>query len=168
MLSILSYHWGLAVLAVCWAAAIKDIKTYTIPHIYPGMIIALFILGLFFNDLTLPFFAWQALCVALLFAAGFILFVLNAMGGGDVKLFAALGLWVPMSELGIYLMIVTLIGSFTALIILIFRSLKFINDPENPEATFKSALNKARKTKHQYGLPIALGTSVFVLLGILS
>ena len=161
MLTLLPFFWGLVLLAICWTAAIKDLKTYTIPHIYPGLVILLFIFGLFFCDWNLAFLGWQAASVALVFLAGFILFILSAMGGGDVKLFTALGLWIPFSKLGIYLFMVTFIGAIIAAMILVFRTWKYRRDPENQNKSRREALNYARKTKHQYGLPIAIGTTLF-------
>ncbi|MGH6718803.1 MAG: prepilin peptidase, partial [Alphaproteobacteria bacterium] len=55
------------------------------------------------------------------FAAGFVLFTLNAMGGGDVKLMAAAAAWTGWGALGPFLLAAALAGGLVALVLVVAR-----------------------------------------------
>lgn len=89
----------LALLVITGVAAICDLRSFTIPNSFPVIVAVLFIV-------SIPFLQWPIGLVlshlgagVLGFIIGFILFVLGLMGGGDVKLFAALSLFTPLSGL---------------------------------------------------------------------
>lgn len=115
-----------ALVALLVTAAVGDIRRYIIPNT----------LCLVIAGLSLPY--WVATCtlsgqsilltigiqiaLALLVFAGFaVLFAMGAMGGGDVKLMAALALWVPGLQLLKLLFLVALYGGLVALVIVIVR-----------------------------------------------
>ena len=79
-------------LALTGLAAIVNLRTREIPNLIPAAILA----GAFLAALSgwLPISWRQSLAGAgLAFALGCLLFWINAWGGGDVKLLAALGAW---------------------------------------------------------------------------
>jgi prepilin peptidase CpaA len=86
-------HWfAIFVLtAALIAAALSDITTYLIPHRYSAAIAIAF--PFFAIGQPLPFLLGGLAAAALLFAIGALLFARNMLGGGDVKLLAATGLW---------------------------------------------------------------------------
>ena len=73
------------------AAALSDAVTYLIPNRYSAVIV----LAFFFYAIGKPLsFSLHGLAVGgLLFVGGAILFARGMVGGGDVKLLAATGLW---------------------------------------------------------------------------
>ena len=86
-------HWfAIFVLtAALIAAALSDITTYLIPHRYSAAIAIAF--PFFAIGQPLPFLLGGLAAAALLFAIGALLFARHMLGGGDVKLLAATGLW---------------------------------------------------------------------------
>ena len=79
-------------LACCW----WDLKTRTIPNAL-NLAIALLAVA-FWLSLGLPVWPEMALRVAIAFVTFWVFaaaFAMGAMGGGDVKLIAALALWLP-------------------------------------------------------------------------
>ena len=59
-----------------------------------------------------------------MFALGLVLFVTRLMGGGDVKLLAALGPWAGWTQAGLHLLLYTaLLGGLLAILLVIMRFL---------------------------------------------
>ena len=111
---------GLMLLAACWF----DLRSRTIPN---GLCLAIAALALPFwwaNGLGLwPDVALQlgvALLVFALFAAAF---TIGAMGGGDVKLVAAVALWLPWQAVVALLVIMSLAGGALTLAMLVRKRL---------------------------------------------
>jgi prepilin peptidase CpaA len=106
------------------AAAAIDLRTRTIPN---GLNLAVALLAVPFWWLTgidpWPDIALQVGAAALVFAAFAGLFALGAMGGGDVKLIAALALWLPWPALLAVLVIMSLAGGLLTLAMLIRKRL---------------------------------------------
>ena len=164
MLPQLQPYWGFILLAICCAAAIKDLRTFTIPHIYPGLVLALILPALFFVGLSLPFIGFQLLSGAIAFLVGFILFAMGVMGGGDVKLFAALALWVPLSHLIVLVMAMTFLGLFYTLGYLVYRTVRDQNTPTDETISFFARLKKNLRGRLPYGPSIALGFAGYLYL----
>jgi prepilin peptidase CpaA len=101
---------GIAVL-MALAAAVWDLRTRTIPN---GLNAAIALLAIPFwwaSGLEL----WPDMMIQLgigvaLFGAFSLAFSLGAMGGGDVKLIGALGLWLPLNAVMPLLIIMSLVG----------------------------------------------------------
>jgi prepilin peptidase CpaA len=91
-------------------AAYGDLRTRLIPNWLTGSIALLAPVSWVMSDMTLwPGVALQFGIAAAVFALFLIAFALRAMGGGDVKLIAALGLWfslVPMIQILAYMSII--------------------------------------------------------------
>ena len=110
-------------------AAIGDIRRYTIPNRLCLAVAALALpywiaVGLGQGEPLLPLFGWQVGVAFLVFAGFVFLFALGAMGGGDVKLIAALALWVPPSRTLELLFLVALFGGALALVLIVVRRIR--------------------------------------------
>jgi prepilin peptidase CpaA len=77
------------------AVMLYDLRHYIIPNTLNVAIIALYPLAAFFLGLD---YVSALMAFAIVLAAGLALFTFGLMGGGDVKLMAALSLWVGFSE----------------------------------------------------------------------
>lgn len=111
---------ALMLLAACW----WDLKSRTIPN---ALNVAVALMALPFWWATgLDFWPDAALQVgvaALVFALFATAFVLGAMGGGDVKLVAAVALWLPWPAVLAMLVIMSLAGGALTIAMLIRRQL---------------------------------------------
>ena len=117
--------WLLAVL--CWATLLwgawSDIRRRIVPDTCSVLFLAFWVVGM----MVAPVVTWQGVAFALavgavVFLAGFVLFVLGGMGGGDVKWLAALSLWAAGVSGGmsviLLIMVTFLIGGVLALSVL--------------------------------------------------
>lgn len=101
----------LMLLYISW----KDIRARTITHrSLLFLLLSLLPLWLFLN--------WpiNVMAAMIIFVFGFILFCLNIMGGGDVKLIALLALFIPEGMVASYLLLMSLLGGTIVLIGLVF------------------------------------------------
>lgn len=147
----------LAVLSISGIAAISDLRTYTIPNIFPILTAVLFIISIPFMDLT-PWLAVSHISSgALGFVIGFVMFVFGLMGGGDVKLFAALCLFIPLGMLAPFAAIVAIAGGIFAAGILIgvWLRKKLAPLPDGPESF--------NKVKVPYGVGIFAGVAILMI-----
>jgi prepilin peptidase CpaA len=103
----------LAVTAALVAAAMTDATTYLIPHRYPAAVAVAFAL----DALGKPAPVWLSgvAAAALLLAAGVVLFERGVLGGGDVKLMAAVALWARFDQLALMLLVTSFAGGALAL-----------------------------------------------------
>ena len=106
-------------LALCGAIgllvwiAICDFRTLTIRNRYILILIALYVPTLFYRGFeSLPS---DLIAAAVLFVIGFISWELRMIGGGDVKLFFALGLYLGYDGLGAFCLLL-LVFSLVALL----------------------------------------------------
>jgi len=116
--------WLLAVLFVAMAAAaIEDFIRLRISNVTCAAVIVAALIAMVLQGFTLDL--WQnALVCAVLLTAGTLMFAAGKIGGGDVKLFAGLGLWVNITA-GIWLLSTSLIaGGVLALIYLAARRVR--------------------------------------------
>ena len=97
--------------AMLLAAAVLDLRSRTIPN---GLNLAIALLAIPYwwaIGLALwPDIALQVGVAALVFAAFAGVFALGAMGGGDVKLVAAVALWLPWQGVIVLLVLMSLAG----------------------------------------------------------
>jgi len=144
-----------------------DVISRRIPNrlTYPAIIAALLV--------RLGFLGWHGLLegfLGLLLCGGvfFLLFVIHAMGGGDVKLMAAVGSWVGYHNAGLALIVCALAGGLIALgyVIVLKRYRTTLSNitslvrfhassglRENPELN----LSSANAVRMPYGVAIAAG-----------
>jgi prepilin peptidase CpaA len=145
------------------AAAIYDFRTFTIPHAFTYGVIALFAISLFFVPFSLSFIAWHILAGFLAFIAALILYILGLMGGGDVKVFGAIGLWVLPSGLLGLIFCVTISGLFVSITYLLVKILTIKNE-EGVRLSFADKIKAVKSTKIAYGPAITLGTIIYYFI----
>ncbi|HSA81554.1 MAG TPA: prepilin peptidase [Geminicoccaceae bacterium] len=106
--------------ALLVAASCCDVLTLRIPNLIPLALIGLFALHILFGrGVQAPFDHVLAMALALLILLP--LFAANMLGGGDVKLLAAVALWLGMHKLAALLILVGICGGVFALLWLAMR-----------------------------------------------
>ncbi len=83
----------------------------------------------------------QLILAVSLFLLFLIFFAINAMGGGDVKLIAALGLWFPLGAMLNLLLIMSILGGLLTLAMLGHH--RFTKKPGQPEIPYGIAISAA-------------------------
>jgi prepilin peptidase CpaA len=105
---------------VLWAMA-NDAYSYRIPNVVNLSIILLFPIALLATNAPIN---WQnaLLAFAIVFAIGFGLFVANIMGGGDVKMLAAIALWLEYGKtLWDFFLIMAILGGILTIFLISTR-----------------------------------------------
>ena len=127
-----------ALLACCW----WDLKTRTIPN---GLNLAIALLAIpFWFSLDLTFWPEMAMRVGVAFVTFWVFaaaFAMGAMGGGDVKLIAALALWLSWQQVLVVVFLMSLAGGVLTLGYLIRHKLA----------------KREEKLEIPYGVAIAFG-----------
>ena len=134
-----------------------DVTRFIIPNWLVGGLLLLYPLAV----LLAPFHIhWQMALGAMLcsFAVGYVIFALNLMGGGDVKLIIVLSLWVGWEKLASFGFYFALLGGVMSLAIIIIRKVL-------PHLTSKRPLPRVFRDKEPvpYGLAIA-GAFLWLLI----
>lgn len=142
--------------ALCIYAAISDWRFLRIPNW-----VSLAILGLFVPAYMLfpaSFLVWwNPLGGALvLFIVTFTMFAAGLLGGGDAKFASSLGLWVGLSNLPLFLMVMAISGGVLSIFALVMQKRFRQNIPEYGWL----ARLKAGESVLPYGIPIALAAIV--------
>ena len=158
----------LCALTIATVGAVKDFRGQRIPNwlTYSGLIAALavrFAQG-----------GWTGLkggLVGMLLAGGifFLLFLIGGMGGGDVKLMAAVGAWVGLAQVGVLLIMSAIAGGLLAAGYALvhkrmFQSLRNVVELVRHHLTQGLAphpilnVQQAGTLRLPYGLAIAIGT----------
>jgi prepilin peptidase CpaA len=146
--------WLLALLLV--AAATEDAIRMRVSNLISFGVLALAVVAIALVGLDLRL--WQNLVVFLaLLAGGTLLFSTGKFGGGDVKLLAALGLWVDFRGALALLIGVSLAGGLLALLILAARMFA-------SEAAAKRVIVLKAGAGIPYGVAIAIGAIITLLL----
>ena len=83
----------------------------------------------------------QVILGVCLFLIFLIFFAIGAMGGGDVKLIAALGLWFPLGQMMNLLLGMSILGGVLTLAMLVHH--KFTKKPGRPEIPYGIAISAA-------------------------
>lgn len=137
------------------AAAAWDVKSLTIPNRLNGLLALTFLPAAALSGLS-PLEAGLGVAGgAALLAGGLLFFALRWMGGGDVKLIAAAGLWLGLPAVPLFLLWTALAGGALALLLFTARRL-------TPQAAVQGAPRWAeplltRKGPVPYGVAIAAG-----------
>lgn len=106
---------ALLLAASCW-----DVLRLRIPNIIPAALVVVFALRMLLaGGVQDPLGHLMAMGLALLILLP--LFALNMLGGGDVKLLAAVALWLGMNKLAALLILVGIVGGVFALVWLAIR-----------------------------------------------
>ena len=119
-------HWlTLALYPLTLAyAVISDARRMIIPNWACITIAAAFLPAALLGSVEWTAIAWHYGVGLGLFLAGLILFFRGLMGGGDLKLLAAAGVWIGWNDLWSYLFLVALLGGGLALAILVAGKLQ--------------------------------------------
>ncbi len=119
-------HWAAAAaypLALAYAV-VSDVRRLRIPNWASIVIVATFLPAAVGAGLEVSAIAIHYAVGAGLLGVGFIAFSRNLMGGGDVKLLAAAGIWSGWAQLGPYLVLVAVLGGVLAAAVLIAHKLR--------------------------------------------
>jgi prepilin peptidase CpaA len=109
---------GGLLLAACWT----DVTAYRIPNWIPLVILALFPAFALASAMPPHQLLGNVTAFGVALAGAFALFAWNKLGGGDVKLFAAVALWAGWGHPLVYLVIFTAIfGGVISLFIVLCR-----------------------------------------------
>jgi len=106
----------LLLLAAGW-----DLASYTIPNFIPVALLIGFVLYAVSAGYSVAAYENHALATLLALVAGFLLFALGYIGGGDAKLFAAAAAWFGMHDLLPYITLASLFGGGLTLGLLAVR-----------------------------------------------
>lgn len=141
---------ALAIILV--VAAVIDVRTFTISN---GLNATVALMApLYWWSIALPFWPDAALQVGVAMAVFGLLaatFYLGMMGGGDVKLAAALALWFsPLSTVK-FLVIMSLAGGLLTVVVLILHRMKRSAPPSGLDE------KEFQKPEVPYGVAIAVG-----------
>ncbi len=109
---------------LCMAiAAFSDMLTMTIPNRVSVILAGSFLLLVPFMGFEMTEILWHLSAGVSVFAVCFLLFALNVMGGGDVKVLSAGALWYGFNQsLFVFLGLVGILGGLLALIVLVIRA----------------------------------------------
>jgi len=103
---------------------------------------------------------WQNVAIfAALLAVGTPLFAYGWMGGGDVKLFAATGLWFDLAGAGRMIVAVLIAGGFVTIFVLLLRTVKWSQGARDRIVIIRP------KSGIPYGVAIAIGTLGCLAMG---
>jgi prepilin peptidase CpaA len=107
--------------ALLAAAAGWDLASYTIPNVLSVLIVAAFAAFAVASGMAAGAIGMHVLAGILGLAAGFALFALGYIGGGDAKLFGAIVLWLGFHDLLDFAFLASLFGGGLALLLLSLR-----------------------------------------------
>ncbi len=149
------------VVLLCILAAIQDVLRFQIANAFPVALILLFLLtAALAGAWPLEALGLSAGLAAIVFVLGAGLFYAGLWGGGDVKLLAALTLWVQPASLLVFLAWVAMAGGGVALVLLAGRLL-----PRKIKESHKIIRNlftteQGNRQNIPYGLAIMIGTLI--------
>ena len=111
--SSLPYALWLAAFAVLFSAAVTDLRTREIPN---GLVLVVLTLGMILQLLSGRGMLWLTLLIAgLIFVVGVGLARIHVIGGGDVKMIAALSVLFPAALVPALLLCIALAGGVLSL-----------------------------------------------------
>lgn len=133
--------------------AYKDATSMTIPNWISLVLLAAFFLFTPFVWQGWGVFGTHLLVGFTFFAAGFIMFALGWLGGGDAKLMAATGIWWLWPDAFLYVVYTTIAGGVLALFLILGRKFLPVKLMANPlvQRLFKD------EKKMPYGIALAVG-----------
>jgi prepilin peptidase CpaA len=107
-------------------------------------------------------------CAGTVFALGLAGFALGAIGGGDVKLAAALGLWAGSTDLVGFVMVTALTGAVLSVLILATRNVPFAHYLSAPiKADPQTGGRAATGESVPYGVALAAG-GLWIAYGLIA
>lgn len=100
------------------AAAVSDLRRFTIPNWISLALVALYLGAGAAAGTPAAVLALPLLLATAVLLAGAVAFARGWLGGGDVKLLAAASLWVPPAQLPGFLVLVAMLGGALAALVL--------------------------------------------------
>jgi prepilin peptidase CpaA len=141
---------ALAIILV--VAAVIDVRTFTISN---GLNATVALMApLYWWSIALPFWPDASIQIGValaVFAVLAVTFYIGMMGGGDVKLAAALALWFSPRSTVEFLVIMSLAGGLLTVVVLILHRLK------SRRETALDSEKEIEKPEVPYGVAIAIG-----------
>ena len=104
-------------------AGITDAMSFTIPNKVSAVLLAGFIVLVPFSGLSLADIGSHIFVGFITLLIGFILFARGYLGGGDVKIIAAIGLWLGMDQMIPFLLATAFLGGLLSLAVLYLRAM---------------------------------------------
>jgi prepilin peptidase CpaA len=162
--------WGFVAL-LGWAAW-SDYRRFIIPNRICLGVVGLYVAYLPVSGLSFDDIGWSAACALGLFSFGAVLFARRMIGGGDVKLMAAVALWAGRDLFVDYVFLTTLAGGVLALAVVLPPRLAMIYPPMMRFVPVGAGAESgdsrsAGQPNLPYGIAIAVG-GAYVALTILS
>ncbi len=155
----------LALLLAAYAAW-SDLKSLTIPNWISLGICLLFPVAVVFSPQEINWL-WSVAVFTGVLCVGFCLFAIGALGGGDIKLLAALSLWAGLSGIFPFLLTTVLAGGGLVIIIVISHALKRTSIESGFLINLRNAIRADLSVP--YGVAIALGSiTIFYHYALLS
>jgi len=154
-------------LAVCMTALFLlviflDLTKYIIPNWLVLAVLGLYPIALINGGYQQQDWLWALGIAVIMFFAGFLVFSLRWMGGGDVKLLAVCGLWAGKEAVTELLIYTGLIGGLLGLAIIVAR-------PVAPWILGKFGIfNMPKVLEHNAPLPYGIAISATMLILIWS
>jgi prepilin peptidase CpaA len=142
--------------AMAFAAA-NDLFTMKIPNKISIALVVAFVLTALYMQMPLEDALWSMAVGIAFLAAGFAMFSMRLLGGGDAKLMAAGALWMGPGHALIYLAYVTIFGGILSAAILAYR--KFASSGVTGLPVWAIKLHAAG-TGIPYGIAIAASALV--------
>lgn len=144
--------------ALLAAAACQDIAKLTIANIFPTLIILLFPVWVAVAGPEADIWM-NGVNFLMVLGVGLVLFALQWLGGGDVKLFAAAALWFDFSGIVPLVFYVTMAGAGVTIILVLLRRMV----PAGVKSRFDWAIFE-RRGPIPYGVAIAIGAILCIFL----
>lgn len=105
------------------AAALWDVASFTIPNFIQLALLATFLVFALATGMPAVSFGTHLLAGFIGLVAGFTLFALGYIGGGDAKLFACASLWLGLPLFLGFALVASVLGGGLTLLLLTFRTL---------------------------------------------
>lgn len=113
--------------ALVLMAAITDIKSLSIPNIIPIFILAAFAFTVVFDPTYFVNLENSLISAATIFVITFVMFAAGILGAGDSKLLAVLGLWIPVSTIWGFVLIMSVVGAMLGVVAIFIRKQEFLS-----------------------------------------
>ena len=141
-------------------AIVSDLRRLIIPNWIPVALAAAFpLFGL--THLGIDRIPAHVLVAVIVFLISLIFFVADWMGGGDIKLLAALMLWLGPATAPEFLVVMSLLGAMLAITLMIVRSFPSAVDPWGQTIVVRRIIELARLGQCPYGVAIGATALLF-------
>lgn len=140
-------------------AIVSDLRRLIIPNWIPIALVAAFPIFALVH-LGVDRIPAHVLVAVVVFLISLVFFVADWMGGGDIKLLAALMLWVGPGTAPEFLVVMSLLGAMLAITLMIVRSFPSAVDPWGQTIVVRRIIELARLGQCPYG--VAIGTTALL------